>query len=512
MIRVESAIIAIFAVLVGLLLGVVGGFFGRMLISRRQVGAANSEAERILEKARETSRESLVEAKEEALSILSSSEKEIRERRSELQRTERRVANLEENCNRRASNLDKRERRVARKESEAAEIRADLESIRQKEVEKLESVASLSTEEAKAEIVARAEEEIQYEVARRYRDVEQQASMEVDGRARMVLSQAIHRLASDVVSEATVTSVPLPNDDMKGRLIGREGRNIRAIEKAMGVDLIIDETPEAVMVSCFDPVRREIARVALSKLISDGRIHPTRIEEMVERAEKEVGENVWKCGQDAIFETGVQGLHPEVVRLLGRLKYRYSYGENVLQHSIEVSHLAAMMAGEIGANVKVARTGGLLHDIGKALTHEVEGPHAEIGADIARKYNVAKHVCSAIAEHHDDVMTSPECFIVSAADAISAARPGARRDTVEQYTKRLKAIEDVCRGFDGVEKSYAIQAGREVRVLVNPSNVDDVTAAALARDIAKKIEDNLAYPGQIKITVIRESRAVQYAR
>ena len=508
----ESAIIAIFAVLVGLLLGVVGGFFGRMLISRKQVGAANSEAERILERAREKSRERLVEAKEEALSILSSSEKEIRERRSELQRTERRVANSEENCNRRASNLDKRERRLTRKENESAEIRTEVEAIRQQEIERLESVANLSTEEAKTELIARAEEDIQYEVARRYRDVEQQAMMEVDGRARMVLSQAIHRLASDVVSEATVTSVPLPNDDMKGRLIGREGRNIRAIEKAMGVDLIIDETPEAVMVSCFDPVRREIARVALSKLIADGRIHPARIEEMVERAEKEVGEDVWKRGQDAIFDTGVQGLHPEVVRLLGRLKYRFSYGENVLQHSIEVSHLAAMMAGEVGANVKVARTGGLLHDIGKALTHEVEGPHAEIGADVARKFNVAKHVCSAIAEHHDDVMTSAECFIVSAADAISAARPGARRDTVEHYTKRLNAIEDVCRGFDGVEKSYAIQAGREVRVLVNPTDVDDVTAAALARDIAKRIEENLAYPGQIKITVIRESRAVQYAR
>ena len=512
MIRVESAIIAIFAVLVGLLLGVVGGFFGRMLISRKQVGAANSEAERILERAREKSRERLVEAKEESLSILSSSEKEIRERRSELQRTERRVANSEENCNRRASNLDKRERRLTRKENESAEIRTELEAIRQQETERLESLAGLSTEEAKAELIARAEEDIQYEVARRYRDVEQQAIMEADGRARMVLSQAIHRLASDVVSEATVTSVPLPTDDMKGRLIGREGRNIRAIEKAMGVDLIIDETPEAVMVSCFDPVRREIARVALSKLIADGRIHPARIEEMVERAEKEVGEDVWKRGQDAIFDTGVQGLHPEVVRLLGRLKYRFSYGENVLQHSIEVSHLAAMMAGEVGANVKVARTGGLLHDIGKALTHEVEGPHAEIGADVARKFNVAKHVCSAIAEHHDDVMTSAECFIVSAADAISAARPGARRDTVEHYTKRLKAIEDVCRGFDGVEKSYAIQAGREVRVLVNPTDVDDVTAAALARDIAKRIEENLAYPGQIKITVIRESRAVQYAR
>ena len=508
----ESAIIAIVAVLVGLLLGVIGGFFGRKLVSRRQIGEAGSEAERILERAREQGRERLVEAKEEALSILSSSEKEVRQRRSELRKTERRLSNLEENSARRAGNLDKRERRLVRKENEASEIRTELEDIRQREIEKLESIADLSTEEAKAELVARAEQDIQYEVARRYRDIEQQAKLGVEERARMVLSQTIHRLSSDVVSEATVTSVPLPNDDMKGRLIGREGRNIRAIEKAMGVDLIIDDTPEAVMLSCFDPVRREIARVALTKLIADGRIHPARIEEMVERADKEVSENVWKCGQDAVFETGVQGLHPEVIRLLGRLKYRYSYGENVLQHSIEVSHLAAMMAGEIGANVKVARVGGLLHDIGKALTHEVEGPHAEIGADVARRYNVAKHVCSAIAEHHDDVMSSPECFIVSAADALSAARPGARRDTVEQYTKRLRAIEDVCRGFEGVEKTYAIQAGREVRVLVNPTRVDDVTAAALSRDIAKKIEENLAYPGQIKIIVIRESRAVQYAR
>ena len=508
----ESAIIAIFAVLVGLLLGGIGGYFGRRLVARRQIDAADSEAAQIVERAKEQERETLVEAKEEALGIRSSNEKEVRQWRSELQRSEQRLANREENCDKRTGNLDRRERGLARKENEANEIHGQLEEIRQQELRRLEEVSDLSTEEAKTQLIARAEEDIQHEVARRYRDVEEQAKVDADAKARMVLSQAIHRLASDVVSEATVTSVPLPNDDMKGRLIGREGRNIRAIEKAMGVDLIIDETPEAVMLSCFDPVRREIARVSLTKLITDGRIHPARIEEMVDKAEKEVGETIWKSGEDAVFETGVQGLHPEIIRLLGRLKYRYSYGENVLQHSIEVSHLAAMMAGEVGANVKVARAGGLLHDIGKALTHEVEGPHAEIGADVATKFNVAKHVCSAIAEHHEDDMSSVECFIVSAADAISAARPGARRDTVQQYMQRLEAIEDVCRSFDGVEKCYAIQAGREVRVLVNPSDVDDVTASTMAREIAKKIEDNLAYPGQIKVTVIRESRAVQYAR
>jgi ribonuclease Y len=319
-------------------------------------------------------------------------------------------------------------------------------------------------------------------------------------------------MAAEVVSEITVTTVPLPSDDMKGRLIGREGRNIRAIEKNTGVDLIIDDTPEAVTLSCFDPVRREVARLAVTKLIADGRIHPARIEDMVKRAEQEVEDSIWSAGEQAIFDAGVRGLNPEIIRLLGRLKFRYSYGENVLQHSLEVSHIAGMLAAEIGANVKIAKAGGLLHDIGKALTHEVEGPHAEIGAEVANKYSVSPKVCSCVAEHHDDVMSSPEAFIVAAADAISAARPGARKDTVENYIKRLQALEEVAGDFDGVERCFAIQAGREVRVMVRPDSIDDVKAAKMARDIVKRVEDKLVYPGQIKVMVIRESRSVEYAR
>ena len=299
---------------------------------------------------------------------------------------------------------------------------------------------------------------------------------------------------------------------MKGRLIGREGRNIRAIEKSTGVDLIIDDTPESVTLSCFDPVRREVARIAVSKLIADGRIHPARIEDMVKRAEKEVQTTIWKAGEEAVFDAGVRGMNPEIIRLLGQLKFRYSYGENVLQHSLEVAHIAAMIASEVGANVKVAKIGGLLHDIGKALSHEVEGPHAEIGAEIANKHNVSRRICACIAEHHDDVMSSPEAFIVAAADAISAARPGARRDTVENYMKRLRELEEVAGNYDGVERCFAIQAGREVRVMVKPDSIDDVMAANMARDIVKNIEKNLAYPGQIKVMVIRESRKVEYAR
>ena len=366
--------------------------------------------------------------------------------------------------------------------------------------------------DARNELMHSAEQEIQHDLAIRYRDLEEQARAEASESARNIIALSIHRLAADVVSEATVTTVQLPSDDMKGRLIGREGRNIRAIEKATGVDLIIDDTPEAVTLSCFDPVRREIARLAVTNLVSDGRIHPARIEEMVGRSEKEVSDIIWKCGEEAALEVGVRGLHPDVVRLLGRLKYRYSYGENVLQHSIEVAHLSSMIASEIGANVKVAKAGGLLHDLGKALSHEIEGPHAEIGADIASKHSVAKAVCTCIAEHHDDVMSTTEAFIVSAADAISAARPGSRRDTAENYIKRLQALEDVGRAFDGVEKCYAIQAGREVRVMVKPQAVDDATAAKMANDIVKKIEATLVYPGQIKVTVIRESRSVGYAR
>ncbi len=512
----DNAVIAILAVLVGLILGVIGGYFGRKILSRRRGEEAQSEATHIMEQAREQERVLQVQAKEEVLKIRSAGEAEVREWRSEVQRMERRVSNREENVERRTNNIDRRERNLTQRETEAEELaqqlRVQLEEMSKNELEKLEAISNLSLQDAKDELRRRAEEEIDHELARLYRDKEEQARDEADVKARDIVAQAVQRLASEVVSEATLTTIPLPSDDMKGRLIGREGRNIRAIEKATGVDLIIDETPEAVSLSCFDPIRREVARLAVSNLIKDGRIHPARIEEMTEKAEKEVEETIRKSGEQAVFDVDVQGLHPEMIKLLGRLKYRYSFGENVLQHSVEVCRLAGMMAGEIGANVRIAKTGGLLHDIGKALTHEVDGPHAEIGAEVATKYEMPPPVCTAIGEHHNDDMSTVEAFLVAAADAISAARPGARRDTVESYIKRLEAIEEVCTSFSEVEKCFAIQAGREVRVLVNPSDTDDVASSRLARNIAKKIQDDLVYPGQIKVIVIRENRAVEYAR
>ena len=465
-----------------------------------------------MEAAEEERKRALLEAKEEALSIRTAAEADLRERRSELQRQERRLINREETLERRSDNLDKREQRQAAQEKELEEERAQVEAMKRQETEVLENLAALSVNDARELLMRKAEEEIQYEVARRYRDVEQIAKGEADQNARKVVTLAIHRLASDVVSENSVKSIPLPNDDMKGRLIGREGRNIRAIEAATGVDLIIDDTPEAVTISCFDPVRREVARQAITKLISDGRIHPARVEEVVEKTRLEVEENIREEGEKAVFDAKVRGLNPELVRLFGRLKYRYSYGENILQHSVQVSQLAGMLAAEIGANVEVAKMGGLLHDIGKALSHEVEGPHAEIGAEVARKFGIPAEVERAIMEHHDEERGSVEAFIVAAADAISAARPGSRRDTLEHYAKRLEALEEVAQSFPGVEKCYAIQAGREVRILVKSLEVDDVMASKLARDVVKKIEDNLVYPGLIKVTVIRETRVVEVAR
>ena len=505
-------LVAILAVLGGLVAGASLGYFGRSWILGRRREAARSEAEGLLEAAREGRRDLLLEAKEEALQTRSAAEAEIRERRSELGSIERRLANREENSERRVANLDRRERTLQANEETLEKTRAELAEFKAKELAALEAISALSLSEAKELLFQRADGEIQHELAKRYRDAEERAREEAEGKARRVVSQSIHRLASDVVSEVTVTTVPLPSDDMKGRLIGREGRNIKAISQATGVDLIIDDTPEAVTLSCFDPIRREVARVAVTKLMADGRIHPARIEDMVAKAEKEVADDIWKSGEQAVFDAGVRGLHPEMVRLLGRLKYRYSYGENVLQHCLEVGHIAGMIAAEVGANVSIAKAGGLLHDIGKALTHEVEGPHAEIGADVSVKYDVANDVCACIREHHDDDMSSPESFIVAAADAISAARPGARRDSVEAYMKRLEALEDVGRAFDGVERCFAIQAGREVRIMVQPESVDDVAASKMARDIVKKIEDTLVYPGQIKVTVIRESRSVEFAR
>ena len=508
----EATIVATLAVLVGLGIGALVGYSVRKLISSRRFKAAKDEASQVLDEAREKERRLLLEAKEEALKIRSAVEAELREQRGELQRLDHRISSREENLEERATNLERREQNLAQKEREAADLRTHLESLKQQENLRLEEISNLSMSDAKSQLMRLAEEEIELELAVRYRDMEDRAREEANDTARNIIALATQRLAPDVVSEFTLTSVPLPTDDMKGRLIGREGRNIRAIEKATGVDLIIDDTPGAVTLSCFHPIRREVARLALGKLIADGRIHPARIEETVAKTEKELEGTIRKTGEQTVMDVGVRGIDSEMVKLLGRLKYRFSYGENVLQHSIEVAHLAGMMAAELGANDKVAKTGGLLHDIGKALTHEIEGPHAEIGADVASKNNIPPDICATIREHHDDEHSSVESFIVAAADAISAARPGARRDTVEHYIKRLEALEEVGRAFDGVEKCFAIQAGREVRIMVQPQTIDDVAATKMAREIVKKIEETLTYPGQIKVTVIRESRAVEYAR
>jgi len=508
---VDTTVIVL-AVLIALGIGVGTGFFFRDSVLGRRVRHAGEEASRMLEAAEEQQKRTLLEAKEEALNIRTSAEGDLRERRSELQSQERRTATREENVERRSDNLDQKEKIQTVREKELDEGQKQIELMKGQQTEILENLSSLSANDARELIMKKAEDESQYEVARRYRDIEQIAREEADQKARKVVTLAINRLASDVVSENTVKSIPLPNDDMKGRLIGREGRNIRAIEAATGVDLIIDDTPEAVTISCFDPVRREVARQAITKLVSDGRIHPARIEEVVEKTREEIEENIREEGERAVFDAKVRGLNPDLVRLFGRLKYRYSYGENILQHSVQVSILAGMIAAEIGANVEVAKVGGLLHDIGKALTHEVEGPHAEIGADVARRYGIQPEIERAIMEHHDEERGSIEAFIVAAADAISAARPGSRRDTLEQYSKRLQALEEVGQSFPGVDKCYAIQAGREVRILVKSAEVDDVTASKLAHDVVKKIEDTLVYPGLIKVTVIRETRSVEVAR
>ena len=507
----ETIVVAL-AVLAGLVVGALGASIVRRFLSKARFEAATQEADRILDDAREKERTLLLEAKEERISIRAAADAEHKERRAEQQRNERRLANREENAERRAVNVERRERELAEAQKTAGEIRGKLQEQEREGVERLERISNLSVAEAKSELMSRAEEEMQHEVAVRYRDVEDQARTVASEKAREILGQAIQRQASEVVSEASLTSVPLPTDEMKGRLIGREGRNIRALEKATGVDLIIDDTPEAVTLSCFDPIRREVARLSVTRLVADGRIHPARIEETVGKVEKELTETIRKTGEQTVMEVGVRGINSDLMVLLGRLKYRFSYGENVLQHSTEVAYLAASIAAEIGANVKIAKIGGLLHDIGKALTHEVEGPHAEIGADVAVKGNIQPAVCATIREHHDDDHSSVESFIVAAADAISAARPGSHRDTVERYIQRLEALEDVGRAFDGVEKCFAIQAGREIRIMVEPERIDDIAANQMARNVVRKIEETLTYPGQIKVTVIRESRSVEYAR
>ena len=474
--------------------------------------AAREESRRSIAEAEEQKRQMLLEAREEALGIRSSVDAEIKERRNELQAQERRYAQREENLDRKTQALEQGEQAVTVRERDLDTAREELNSLKGQQLKQLEQVAQLTSAEAKEIVFKKSEDEMKHDLARRYRELEQQMHEQADEQARRVVTTVIQRLATDVVSEHTTSVVSLPNDDMKGRLIGREGRNIKVLERLTGVDVIIDDTPEVVTISCFDPVRRETARLALQKLVQDGRIQPARIEDMVERAQTEMAETIQREGERATFESGVTGLDPELIKLLGRLKFRYSYGENVLQHAVEVSLLAGMLAGEVGADIGVAKAGGLLHDIGKALTHEVEGPHAEIGADIAVKYGIHPDVHRAIMEHHDDARGSVEAFLVATADAISAARPGARMETMEHYVKRLEALEAVATSFVGVEKAFAIQAGREVRIMVKPDNVDDVASSAMARDIAKKVEEDLVFPGQIKVTVIRETRSVEYAR
>jgi len=478
-----------------------------------RIRAATKEATAILDDAKAKEKEILLQAKEEAVKIRSEAEAEARQRRSELQRHERRLSQKEESLERKIEGLERREHAFSSKEKEIENTRASIEELKRKELQQLELISGMSSAEAKEFLLSAVESEVHDDLARRMRQVEAQMREEAEQRMRRILAGAIQRCASEVVSETTVTVVPLPNDEMKGRLIGREGRNIRALENATGVDLIVDDTPEAVSLSCFDPLRREIARIALEKLILDGRIHPGRIEEMVEKAKAEVEAGLQAEGEQAAYKAGVTGLHPELLKLLGRLKYRFSYGQNVLTHSIEVCHLAAMLASEIGADVGVAKMAGLLHDIGKAVDHEVEGTHALIGADMARRLGKSPEVAQAIAEHHGEADSmSTEGFIVSAADAISSSRPGARRESVEQYLKRVEALENIANSFPGVEKSFAIQAGREIRILVKPHEVDDLGALRLARDIVKRIEETLEYPGQIKVTVIRETRAVDHAK
>ena len=454
----------------------------------------------------------LLEAREEALRIHSSTDAELKERRQEMQRQEKRHSQREENLEHKTQSIERQEKTLVVREGALETASQELNSLKQQQTKQLEEVARLTAAEAKEILFKKSEDQIKHELARRYRELEQEMKEDADQQARRIVTLAIQRLATDVVSEHTTSVVALPNDEMKGRLIGREGRNIKVLEALTGVDVIIDDTPEVVTISCFDPVRRETARLALQNLVQDGRIQPARIEDMVERAQKEMEETIQREGERAIFESGVTGLSPDLVKILGRLKYRYSYGENVLQHAVEVSLLSGMLAAEVGAKIDIAKAGGLLHDIGKAMTHEVDGPHAEIGAEIARKYGIHPEVHRAIMEHHDEERGSVEAFLVATADAISASRPGARKETLEHYVKRLEALEGVANSFSGIEKSFAIQAGREVRIMVKPEHVDDLASSTLARDIAKKIENDLVFPGQIKVTVIRETRTVEYAR
>lgn len=510
----------IIPIIVGVVCLAIGGF-GIYIYLKNNAEAKIAKAEQAVKqmiddaqkRAETIKKETILEAKEEAYRIKSDNERENKERRNEIQRSERRLLQKEEMLDKKVEAVEHREENQNKKQKQIDDLETETRELHNRQLNELERISGLSMDEATQILLGNVERDARHEAAVMLREIEAKTKEEADKRARNIVALAIQRCAADHVAETTVSVVSLPNDEMKGRIIGREGRNIRTLETATGIDLIIDDTPEAVILSGFDPVRREVARIALEKLILDGRIHPARIEEMVEKARKEVDVQIREAGEQAIFECGIHGLHHELVKMLGRLKYRTSYGQNVLKHSIEVSHLAGIMAAELGANIALAKRAGLLHDIGKAIDHEVEGPHIQIGGDMAKKYRENNLVINAIMAHHGDVEpASIEAVLVQAADAISAARPGARRETLENYIKRLEKLEEIANSFEGVDKSFAIQAGREVRIIVKPESVTDADTIIMAREIVKRIETELEYPGQIKVNVIRETRATEFAK
>ena len=504
-------------VIIGLVIGFATGYVMQKKLAEGRMGAAKESAEQILIDAQKAAdakkREALLEAKEEIHKIRSEADRELKDRRNEVTRMERRMLQKEEALDKKIEGVERKENKLKQQEAEIDDIRTQVEEVLAERRAELENISGMSSAQAKELLLSSIQEEIKYDTAVMIKEMEAQAKEDGEKKAREIITSAIQRVAADHVAETTVSVVALPNEEMKGRIIGREGRNIRTLETLTGIDLIIDDTPEAVILSGFDPVRREVARVALSKLITDGRIHPARIEEMVEKAQKEVAQRIKEEGEQAAFDVGVPNLHPELIKLLGRLHFRTSYGQNVLNHSIEVAHLAGVMAAELGADVTLAKRAGLLHDIGKAIDHEVEGPHVTIGADIARKYKENPEVLHCIMAHHGDIEAETiEAVLVQAADAISAARPGARRDTLESYIKRMETLENIANDFEGVERAFAIQAGREVRVMVKPEKITDELAPLLVRDIVKKIESELDYPGQIKVVLIRETRFQDFAK
>ncbi len=510
---VVKIVIAVCALVVGALIG----YIYRKNVGEKAIGSAEQKAKNLIldaeNKSETLKKEAILEAKEEAHRLRSEAERDARERRSEIQRSERRLIQKEESMDRKLENIERKEESITQKEQAIVNKQKDLDKVISKQLEELERISGYTVEEAKAILLSNVEKEVRHDASLMIKDIESKAKEEADKKAKYIITNAIQRCAADHVAESTVSVVALPNDEMKGRIIGREGRNIRTIETLTGVDLIIDDTPEAVILSGFDPVRREIARIALEKLIVDGRIHPARIEEMVEKAEREVNAIIKEEGEQASFEVGIHNLHPELIRLLGRLKYRTSYGQNVLKHSVEVAHLAGLMAGELGLDIKLAKRAGLLHDIGKALDHEVEGTHVDIGIDVLKKYKESDAVINGMAAHHGDYEPkSMEAVLIAAADALSAARPGARRETLDAYIKRLEKLEEIANTTPGVEKSFAIQAGREIRIIAKPEDINDEGIVFLAREISKKIESELEYPGQIKVNVVRETRAIDYAK